>query len=263
MTLFEAMFPILDDKQREEGSQILADYKAMDTEAFLMRHKKFAEYPGREFYLDNAGGDLSLDTSLEYLRGIKAVETTDWSGEEYPGQIKKFLHARLKCFGRPDVKLNHSAVKSMLESGLIKRGEYVPLLLNCFDEQIRRSTNLKIAVINDGSDSYHITLIPQELFAAMENGVTDARVEDTAIWDLYITQFGESRTAAMSLLRKKLNISLAEIKAAMAKTPIFVGKGMKTPIVELKGEYEKAGCVMLMEKNLNQLDIKPTVKEEL
>jgi len=255
MKLFEAMRTLLDEGQQKEAEKILSDYRTLTTDEFLKKHKKFVNYVGERFFIDNRNANISVNIFIFYLTWIKIVEQTDWGGEENPGQIKRFLHSRLKKYGYMNVKLNDNIVKKMLANNQIERGEYIPMLLNCFDKQTLK-LGLKTAVFDVGSDEYNIALIPLELFVTMENGIDDGylRVCDTTIWELFVTGIVGDRIAAMRILMKKLNIPLSEIKTFITSFPIYIEKGMKEEIEKLKAEYEHAGCSAVIKEVENQYD---------
>ncbi|GIN84384.1 hypothetical protein J6TS2_07700 [Heyndrickxia sporothermodurans] len=248
MKLFEAIYPLLNEGHNKEVEQLLSDYQNLETHDFIKKQRKFINSTEtEEFYIDNQNNNLEVHTLIYYLFMIRYIEITDWSGEKYPGQIKRFLHSRLKQYGYSNIKLNDTAVKRKLQNNQVKRGEYIPLLLNCFDNQVRQ-LGLKIAIFDNGFDEYNIALVPIDMFIKMENEVTDCEVTDTILWSLHILQISEKRSDAMHLLRKKLDIPLLEIKNFISTLPICVGMGLKRELIKLKLEYEQANCIMLMEE---------------
>ncbi|MEK4425054.1 DUF6630 family protein [Solibacillus sp. FSL K6-1523] len=248
MKLFEAIYPSLNEGHKKEVEQLLFDYQKLETHEFIKKQRRFINRTEtEEFYIDNNNSNLELHTLIFYLSIIRYVETTDWSGEEYPGQIKRFLHSRLKQYGYSNIKLNDTTIKRKLQHNQVKRGEYIPLLLNCFDNQVRQF-GLKIAILEGDFDEYNIALVPMDLFMKMENEVTDCNVTDTNIWSLHILQIGEKRSNAMHLLRKNLDVPLLEVKNFISTLPICVGIGSKRELIKLKLEYELANCIMLLEK---------------
>lgn len=248
MKLFEAIYPLLNEGHKKEVEQLLSDYQKLETHDFIKKQRRFINRTEtEEFYIDNQNNNMEIHTLIYYLFMIRYIETTDWSGEKYPGQIKRFLHSRLKQYGYSNIKLNDKAVKRKLQHNQVKRGEYIPLLLNCYDNQVRQ-LGLKIAIFDNGFDEYNIALVPMDLFMKLENEVTDCEVTDTIIWSLHILQISEKRSDAMHLLRKKLGIPLLEVKNFISTLPICVGTGLKRELIELKLEYEQANCIMLLEE---------------
>ena len=184
-----------------------------------------------------------------YLAEIKFLVQADWSGEEYPGQIKKFLHLRLKHYGYPDIKLNDKSAKDSLKNNQVNRGEWIPLLMSCFDKQVV-PLGLKIVYLSLGDDEYNIALVPQDWFEKVKSQSVDGHfvISDSSVWKIEILEIGNNRTTAMALLKKHFNIPLSEIKAFISVLPIFIGRGSEKETLKLKDEYERAGCVVRLSK---------------
>ncbi|MGE6259954.1 hypothetical protein ACQKCU_19090 [Heyndrickxia sporothermodurans] len=120
--------------------QLLSDYQNLKTHDFNKKQRRFINSTETvEFYIDNQNNHMEVHTLIYYLIMIRYIEITDWSGEKYPGQIKRLLHSRLKQYGYSNIKLNDTAVKRKLQNNQVKRREYIPLLLNCFDNQVRHT----------------------------------------------------------------------------------------------------------------------------
>ena len=257
MKLIEAISPLLNKKQQEELQQIWVDYPTLTNDEFFKKYRKtlFTNWEKEDYNLFREdcvkNGELLTKNTLiiMYLTKIKCVKNIDWSGEEQVGEIKRFLHLRLKHYGHSQIVLNDKIPKKKLKSGILKRGEYVPLLMRCFEEQVS-AVGLKVVSFDLGCDEYNIALVPKTWFTKMENAVVEGyfEVSDTTIWELSILQIGNNRAAAMSLLKKRFDIPLLEIKDFISNLPIVLGKGSKKEMLKLKMQYEQVGCTMqLME----------------
>ena len=257
MKLFEAISPLLNEKQQEELQQIWIDYPTLGIDYFFKKYRKilFNHWEKEDYNLfrkdciDN--GELFTKNTLTimYLSKIKCVKNVDWSGEEQAGEIKRFLHLRLKHYGYLHMNLNDKIPKKKLKNGELKRGEYVPLLMRCFEEQVA-AVGLKVVSLDLGHDEYNIALVPETWFEKMENVEVEGYLEisDTTIWELSILQIGDKRTTIMSLLKKRFDVPLSEIKDFIIDLPIVLGKGSKKEMLKLKIQYEQVGCTMqLME----------------
>ena len=283
MELLEAIKPLLRGNQEKEIQQLLYDYHNLTAYDFFKSHKKsIGRYWDEDDFIEsqNESYDLSSWLIVMYLVEAKYVLSVDWSGEEYPGQIKRFLHARLKHYGHTDIKLNDKIAKKKLDNNEVRRGEWIPLLLHCFDSQVM-PLGLKIAILSLGDDEYNIFLVPNDWFEQMENlkiseygKIIDAKdwhvdfdeivnniksrstATDTSFspektkgeWELSIVSISENKSAVMILLRKKFNIALSEIKNFISTVPVFLGRGSEKQLLELKNEFEQIGCVMLLKK---------------
>ena len=256
MKLLEALSPFLNESQQIELQQLFFDCQNLNPCDFYKKHKKFVDkhWDKEDFiehyqYHENTLPNLQQILSVQYLTEIKFAMSIDWSGEEYQGQIKKFLHSRLKHYGYSDIKLNDSAIKNKLKNNEVKRGEWIPLLLNCFDKQVAFA-NLKIANLSLGDDEYNIALVPYDWFVKMNKAVIDGYLEvtDTSIWELKILEIGENKAKAMILLKSRFNVALSEIKDFISVLPIDLGRGSEKQLLKLKHEYEQAGCKMQLDK---------------
>ena len=67
-------------------------------------------------------------------------------------------------------------------------------------------------------------------------------------YQLRILNVGENKKEVMKLLRKSRNIPLAEITAIISNPPIFINSGPESDMLNLKQEYEKAGCTVSIER---------------
>jgi len=253
MKLIEAINPLLNEKQQKELQQIWVDYPTLNRDDFFKRYKKilFKRWSKEDYYYfrddcDKNGELASMGhLTIMYLAKIKCVLSVDWSGEEHNGMIKRFLHIRLKHYGHSQMKLNDRKPKMKLKSGDFKRGDYIPLLMSCFEKQVA-TVGLKIASLDLGADEYNIALVPQEWFEKMENVTVEGNfaISDTTVWQLSILKIGGKKATVMSLLKKRFNVPLSEIKDFISDLPIVLGKGSKQELLKLKIEYEEIGCVM-------------------
>ena len=254
MIIFDMIGSLLTQKQKQEAQEVLTDYRKQNAKDFFRKYKKtflklWDESDFAEFLEDNKDFDLTASLLTMYLAEIKFLVQADWSGEEYPGQIKKFLHQRLKHYGYPDIKLNDKSAKDSLKNKQVKRGEWIPLLMRCFDKQVM-PLGLKIVYLSLGDDEYNIALVPQDWFEIAKSQSVEGHFEisDTSVWEIEIAEIGIKRTAAMALLKKHFNVPLSEIKTFISVLPIFIGRGSEKEILRLKDEYERAGCVVRLSK---------------
>jgi ribosomal protein L7/L12 len=250
MTILEIIRPLLDAEQQKEVEQLLSDYHNLDADKFIKRHENiiFKYFDEEDFIEDSQDENYDVTPLLAvmYLAETKYVLPVDWSGEKEPDQIKNFLYMRLRQHGYFDVELSDDIPKGKLKNNKIERGEWIPLLLNCFDKQIE-PLGLKVAQISVGDDEYNIALVSEDWFMQMKNETAEGyyfEVTDTNLWELSIIDIGENKNAVIALLRKRFDISLSDVKKFITDLPILLGKDSEKQLLKLKHEYEQVGCVM-------------------
>jgi hypothetical protein len=169
MELLEAIRPLLNKREQQEAGHLLTDYRNLNISEFFEKYESMlSEYwDDGQFFEDSQVGDLSNELLMMYLVDVEVVLPVDWSGEEDPGQIKKHLRSRLKHCGQPDVKLSAREANHKLEHGEVRRGEWVPLLMHCFDRQVAQ-VGLRVVSFDLGADEYNIALVPDTWLTQMQ-----------------------------------------------------------------------------------------------
>lgn len=86
----------------------------------------------------------------------------DWSGEEYPGQVKRSITMMLKHYGIEHFLWNTKKFEASLDWEKIHRGDYLPLLFRDMNMQLNK-------------DGYAIVFVTQIRLLSLCN-ITNFRV---------------------------------------------------------------------------------------
>lgn len=223
----------------EAFEKLLLEFEKTDKKIFAMRHKKMFEKS--DFDIESYDDFDEVIILLCYSRQVKRMFFVDWSGEEYPGQIKRSITLMLKNYGQDNFKWNQKKFDAAYLNE-IKRGEYVPLVLSEMDKELAKS-GYQIAIFNDYSDTYTYCVLTSEDMKTL-NGISTERyaVIDTKIYAVYLTDKGTENGKVLLYLKNKFSIPLNEIKIFAAQPEILLVKGDLLTVTREKEEVEKIGC---------------------
>ena len=238
-------------KERFSDFKSFYDDYALDLDLFKLKHKKillkwfdeedFAElkdylYP--EFLL------------IIYGKFLNKIYTVDWSGEEYPGQVKASLTKILKTYNKPTFKWNLKEFEATLSIESLKRGEYIDLLFKALDHRLS-DTGFQLLFLDLFNDEYYYTILPvNEIAAALNIAGKDFRTCDSKTYDIEITSLGSNKSKIILFIKNKHKIELKEILKHIKNLPISVEKSCTIlRIKELEQELKNLGCEYRITEN--------------
>jgi hypothetical protein len=194
---------------------------------FLQKYKRKLEpVIDVEGYLGNLEIIDEQVLFLAFASHYRYIYSVDWSGEEYPGQIKRAignmlkLHFNIKAYKWKKVAIN-------LQN--IKRGDYLPLLFKVLNNDLE-DNGFSVGFFDTGDDEYHYFLMKTEDFRIIsELHDSNLKILDTKTYQLYL--IGGYSPKILLYLKNKFAIPLNEIKSFIAKDDILVGSGNRNFIM--------------------------------
>ena len=211
----------------------IQDFDKKDKIGFYQKYKIYIEngYEKEDFfelYDEITRKELLLLFTLER----KIIYEIDWSGEEYPGQVKKSINQLLKNCGMEKFNWKKINIIKEIESLGIKRGEYLPWLFKNLNMELE-AIQYQIKFFDMENDSYYYFLISNENYDKvkhMENIFLDMKT-----YEMYLlTKTMNSKI--MLYLKNKFNVKLEEIKDFVKQEKILVLTGNDK---QIKYELEK------------------------
>ena len=234
----------------KEVQKILADYDINDNEAFYKLHKKWLSklYDIDDWCLNQESKVMTdQELTIDYMIGCSYFCSIDWSGEEYAGEIKKYLNSRIKVMSKADIKLDDKNLRKSVNEGEIKRGEHIPLLLQLFESQLSKH-NLHIVIINlDVNDEYIITVIDNKNIKLFD-GVNSDNItfELPTLYKLYLDEVdSEKRIIMMHYLKGKLGVDIREVKVIIDTLPTEICCGTKSVVESVQKLLEDNGAIKI------------------
>jgi ribosomal protein L7/L12 len=168
--------------------------------------------------------------------------TIDWSGEEYPGQVKGTLTKLLKANNESTFKWSLKEFESSLDFSKLRKGDYITLLFCALDEEIMKK-GYQLLFIEMYDDEYHYTILKREkIKSALHINGNDFEMHTSKRYKLYLIAMGNSQAKVMLYLKSKHNIGLKEIKSYVNNLPILMGQGYLTQLKKVEEELKALGC---------------------
>jgi len=225
---------------------IFLDYNSTDSSSFFIKHKKWLSknWELEDWCFNDKEARLS-DSSLaiEYMVARGFFVAVDWSGEEYPGQIKKFLHQRVKAMGITDLKLNDNELRKSVNEWKIQRGDHIPLLLQLFEKQLS-DFGVHIVIADEGVDEYRITLVENSSITLFDGEICEnISFELPTLYKLLINEIDSGKRANMMLyLKKKLNLETKQARLIVDELPIEICIDTKSSIIKTENLLRNHGA---------------------
>lgn len=223
-----------------EYRDLLSSVKNSELVSFLQNHKDILDKIVDVDMLIEEETE-SLDDILIFLAmavNVQAVMVIDWSGEEYPGQVRKGIDQMLSRFKNVSFEWKNKNIEEQIIEQQPKRGEYLPLLFRALDAELQQA-GFHLGLIDIGQDCYYYFVLPEKEFnqaVGMEgNGF---KVLDTNVYEIYLTGTDSPSSKLMLYLKNKLNIPLGEIKTFLQQDKILVDTGNCSDIDSVKKEFE-------------------------
>ncbi len=251
------------DRDLKKLVELIFKEKTKEFEKFIEEYKNLSEFKIKYkkmllkyFDLEDFNElDEYLSESFLFLmfgRNINKIYSIDWSGEEYPGEVKTSLTKMLKTFGKETFNWNSKKFHENIDYNLLRKGDYISLLFRELDNNLLKM-DFQILFIDLYDDEYHYTILPKvDIKNALQLSGKDFQTLDSKIYEIYVNDTGENKSKLMLYLKKKNNINLNDIKEYILNTPILVEKGNIIKIKETEKELNKIGC----EYSINEIEIK-------
>ena len=234
-------------KIEEPMRKIFSDYNTFDNEVFYKTHKKWLS---KQYDLDDwclnqeSSSKTSAQLAIEYMIGNLYFSTVDWSGEEYPGQVKKYLNQRLKAMGITNVKLDDKKLRKTVNEGKVKRGEHIPLLFQLFENQLTQF-DIHILIINlEVDDEYKFTIVDNSHIDLFDGtNCAEISFELPVLYKIYLDEIDNGKRVDMILhLKKTMEIETKQARLIVDKLPIEIVVGWKSTVEKAKKLLEDSGA---------------------
>ena len=230
----------------------------VDKRTFILKHRKMFE---KGWYdIDSDDNELSeVDIMLCFAITSRRMAVIDWSGEEYPGQVKRSITMMLKHYGIEHFLWNTKKFEASLDWEKIHRGDYLPLLFRDMNMQLNKD-GYAIVFCDTKSDCFRYAILPISEFVQFENTELGdyLTIISPKIYNIYLVDKGNEFPKIMLYLKKKFSVPLSEIKEFCSKDKILLGIGNSIIVDEYRKEIEKLGGKIEVEENRPITNSKPT-----
>ena len=232
------------EKYMDEYIVYKNDYKNTPKELFYKKYSKIVSLYRKEDFMND---DLD-EYALFIIFGLhkKVIFTIDWSGEEYPGEVKKGLNLMLKNYGIQNFKWRKDINKNLL-NGNIQRGDFLPLLFKEFGKDLEKE-NFVLGFLDMEDDAYYYFVLPQNEFSKINDYDI---VGDTKLFELYLIP-NNTNTKLLIYIKKKFDLKINDIKDFMNKDRILIQTGDKILIKYKKKEIEELGGKLIIEEMIQE-----------
>ncbi len=228
-----------------EFEKLLSEFEESDNAEFVRRHK--AMFRKADFDPEDCDDIDELFLFQCFAIQAKRMFFVDWSGEEYPGQVKRSIGTMLQNYGEGKFKWDKK-LEAVLDFSKIRRGDYLPLLLSVMDKQLAVS-GYRIAIFDVHSDTFYYCLLPGGDMERVNGTQTESfNILDTKIYAVYLTDKGTESGKMLLWLKNKFSVPLNEIKAFAAQPEILLAKGNLVTAKAEKAEAEKIGGTVRIEE---------------
>ena len=213
----------------------------IDKKTFILQHRKMFE-KGWYDTSSEVNEFSEVDIMLCFAIASRRMAVIDWSGEEYPGQVKRSITMMLKNYGIERFLWNTKKFEDSLDWNKVRRGDYLPLLFRAMNIQLNKD-GYSIAFCDTKSDCFHYTLLPTVEFMQFDNIELDdcLTIISPKIYNIYLTDKGNELSKIMLYLKKKFSVPLSEIKQFCLRDKILLGIGNSIIVDEYRKEIEELG----------------------
>ena len=195
------------------------DYKNIDKKLFYKKYNKIVSLYKKEDFMNDDLDEYTLFVIFGLYK--KVIFTLDWSGEEYPGEVKKGLNLMLKNYGIQSFKWRKDINKNLLNEDT-KKGDFLPLLFKEFNKDLEKA-NFVLGFLDMEDDAYYYFVLPKNEY----NKIKDYDiVGDTKLFELYLIP-NNTNTKLLIYIRKKFDLKINDIKEFMNKDRILIETGDK------------------------------------
>ena len=211
----------------------IQDFDKMDKIDFYKKYKKLiGNGYDKEDFLESYDEISRKELLLFFTLGRKIIYEIDWSGEEYPGQVKKSINQLLKNCDIEKFNWKKIDIMEEIEKLGIKRGEYLPWLFKNLNIELE-AIQYQIKFIDMGNDSYYYFVISNENYDKVKH--LKNMFLDMKTYEMYLlTKTMNSKI--MLYLKNKFNVKLDEIKNFINQEKILILTGNDK---QIKYEQEK------------------------
>jgi hypothetical protein len=237
---------LMDPERYQVFLAFISDWHQLPQDHFLKKYKRVLEpvidvdsYLGNPEIIDEQVVFLALATHHRYIYSV------DWSGEEYPGQIKRAIGGMLKLHFNIEA---YRWKKVSIDLQNIKRGDYLPLLFKLLNNDLE-DHGFSIGFFDTADDEYHYFVMETNNFQKLlELQDTTLKIVDTKTYQLYLT--GGFSAKIVVYLKNKFAIPLNEIKAFIAKGDILMETGNRNFIAHHQQLIHDMGGETLIQEML-------------
>lgn len=223
-----------------EFRNLLHHLKNTDIVSFLKDHKKILDKIIDVDTLIEEGTD-HLDEILVLLAiavDVQAVMIIDWSGEEYPGQVRKGIAQMLAGLNVHSFEWKNKNIEEQIIALEPRRGGYLPLLFRALDAELEQA-GFNLGLIDIGQDCYYYFVLPKKGFDEIVNMEGEGfTILDTNVYEIYLKGAEAPSSKLMLYLKNKFNIPLGEVKTFLQQDKILIDTGTLSDIKNVKLELE-------------------------
>ena len=202
----------------------------IDKKTFVLQHRKMFE---KGWY--DTGSEVNefseVDIMLCFAIASRRMAVIDWSGEEYPGQVKRSITMMLKNYGIERFLWNTKKFEDSLD-----------WLFRAMNIHLNKD-GYSIAFCDTKSDCFHYAILPTAEFVQFENTELDdyLTIISPKIYNIYLVDKGNELSKIMLYLKKKFSVPLSEIKEFCSRDKILLGIGNSIIVDEYRKEIEELG----------------------
>ncbi len=173
---------------------------------------------------------------------MQAVMIIDWSGEEYPGQVRKGIDQMLARPGGGAFQWKNKNIEEQIIAKEPKRGEYLPMLFRALNAELEQA-GLSLGLIDIGQDCYYYFVLPKQDFEQIVNTEGEGfSILDTNVYEIYLSTKEAFPSKALLYLKQKLNIPLSDIKTLSQQEKILIETGDMPAMNRVKKEITDTGA---------------------
>jgi hypothetical protein len=227
-----------------EFDMLLASLKDSDPVSFLKNNKKILDkIADVDALIDEEPQDIDEILILLALAvDMQAVMIIDWSGEEYPGQVRKGIDQMLVRSGAGYFQWKNKNIEEQIIAKGPKRGEYLPMLFRALNTELEQA-GFSLGLIDIGQDCYYYFVLPKQEFEQIINTEGEGfSILDTNVYEIYLSAKEALPSKAMLYLKQKLNIPLNEIKTLSQQEKILIETGDMSAMNRVKKELADTGA---------------------
>lgn len=232
---------VLLKEQYDEYLKLLHLFRNEDKKTFAFQYRKMLE---KGLYdVDSYYNDLSeVDILLCFAILSRRMAIIDWSGEEYPGQVKRSITMMLKHYGIERFLWNTKKFEESLDWDKVRRGDYLPLLFRAMNVQLNKA-GFSIAFCDIQSDSFYYAVLPVAEFIQFDNMDFEnyMTIISPKIYNIYLADKGNEFPKIMLYLKKKFSVPLSDVKEFCSRDKILLGIGNSIIVDEYRKQIEQLG----------------------
>jgi hypothetical protein len=227
-----------------EFDKLLTGLRNSDPVSFLKNNKKILDrIVDVDAFLEEDPQEIDEILILLALAvDMQAVMIIDWSGEEYPSQVRKGIDHMLSRLDAGSFRWKNKNIEEQIIAKEPKRGEYLPMLFRALDTELEQA-GFRLGLIDIEQDCYYYFVLPEQDFEQIINteGI-NWKILDTNEYEIYLSTKETLASKALLYLKQKLNIPLSEIKTLSQQERILIETGDMSAMNRTKKEIAATGA---------------------